>query len=94
MTAGQSTRRLSNVSLAPASLAALLAATLLGGTLIGAAITLQVDSIDAGAAAIGATAQPAATVDDVRFGAEELARHLHREWPGEVSQLDGRPGGP
>jgi hypothetical protein len=53
MTAGQSTRRLSNVSLAPVSLAALLAATLLGGTMIGAAITLQVDTNSIGIAPTG-----------------------------------------
>ena len=57
MTTGQSTRPLSNVSLAPAPLAALLAATLLGGAMIGAAITLQFGSPNA-AAAIGAPPNP------------------------------------
>jgi hypothetical protein len=58
MTAGQSTRRLSNVSLAPAPLAALLAATLVAGAMIGAGIT-QLGSTGSSAALNGAAAQPA-----------------------------------
>jgi len=56
MTAGKETRRLSNVSLAPAALATLLAATLLGGAVAGAAITARAEPIDTKPAAI-----PAAT---------------------------------
>lgn len=52
MTAGQRTRRVSNVSLAPAPLAALLAATLVGGAMAGAAITAKLGSIDTSPAAI------------------------------------------
>jgi hypothetical protein len=70
MTAGQSTRPVSNVSLAPAPLAALLAATLLGGAMIGAGITLQLGSTDAGTATIGTAAHPAA-FDAPAFRAEE-----------------------
>ena len=73
MTAGQNTRRMSKISIAPAPLAALLAATLLGGATIGAAITLQLGSTDGGAAAIGAAAQPVEAFDDVQFRAEERA---------------------
>ncbi|HEV8281472.1 MAG TPA: hypothetical protein VGQ02_06415 [Candidatus Limnocylindrales bacterium] len=58
MTAGQSTRHLSNVSLAPAPLAALLAATLMAGAMIGAGIT-QLGSTGSSAAVNGAAAQPA-----------------------------------
>jgi hypothetical protein len=72
MTAGQNTRRLSTVSLAPALLAALLAATLLAGVLIGAALALQLGS-GTSASVIGAGAQPAATFDAVKFRAEEHA---------------------
>ena len=72
MTAGQSTRRLSNGSLAAAPLAALLAATLLGGAMIGAGVTLQLGTTGADTATIGA-AQPAATFDAVKFRAEEHA---------------------
>jgi hypothetical protein len=73
MTAGQRTRRVSNVSLAPAPLAALLAATLVGGAIIGTGITLQLGSIDTKVAAIGAAAGTAATFDPARFRAEEQA---------------------
>jgi hypothetical protein len=73
MTAGQTTGRLSNVSLAPALLAGLLAATLLSGALIGAALTLQIRSTDSTASTIGTAAQPAATFDAVQFRAEERA---------------------
>ena len=73
MTAGQNTRRLSNVSLAPASLAALLAAMLVGGTIFGAGITHQLRSTDTNSSAIGAAGQPAATFDAVKFRAEEHA---------------------
>jgi len=58
MTAGQSTRHLSNVSLAPAPLAALLAATLVAGAMIGAGIT-QLGSTESSGALNGAAAQPA-----------------------------------
>lgn len=70
MTAGQSTRRLSIVSLASAPLAALLAATLLGGAVIGAGVALQLGSTDPETATIAA-AQPAAAFDAVKFRAEE-----------------------
>ena len=50
MIAGQRTRRVSNVSLAPAPLAALLAATLVAGAAAGAAITTRLGSIDTGSA--------------------------------------------
>jgi hypothetical protein len=63
VTAGQSTRRFSNVSLAPSLLAAVLAVTLLSGALIGAAVRQQVGSMDAKTPAAGAAAQPAATFD-------------------------------
>jgi hypothetical protein len=72
MTAGQSTRRLANVSVAPAPLAALLAATLLGGAMIGAGVTLQLGSTDAGAATIG-EAQPAGAYDAAGFRADHGA---------------------
>lgn len=55
MTAGRTTRRLSDVSLAPATLATLLAATLLGGAVAGAAITGNASSVDTGAAPIPVT---------------------------------------
>jgi hypothetical protein len=70
MTAGQSARRLANVSVAPAPLAALLAATLLGGAVIGAGVTLQLGSTDAGAATIGET-QPAGAYDAAGFRADK-----------------------
>jgi hypothetical protein len=76
MTAGQSTRHLSRVSIAPAPLAALLAATLVGGSIIGAGITLQLGSTDTNSAAIGAPARAAATFDAVKFRAEEHAALL------------------
>jgi hypothetical protein len=65
MTAGQSTRHLSNVSLAPAPLAALLAATLMAGAMIGAGIT-QLGSTGSSAALNGAAAQPAGLRADDR----------------------------
>jgi hypothetical protein len=71
MTAGQGTRRLTNISLAPAPLAALLAATLVGGAMIGAGITQQLGSTGSSAALTGAAVQPAATFDAVKFRAEE-----------------------
>jgi hypothetical protein len=71
MTAGQNTRHVSNLSIAPAPLAALLAAALVGGSIIGAGITLQLGSTDTNSAAIGAPAQAGATFDAVRFRAEE-----------------------
>jgi len=70
MTAGQSTRRLANVSVAPAPLAALLAATLLGGAMIGAGVTLQLGSTGTGAATIG-EAQPAGAYDAAGFRAAQ-----------------------
>ena len=70
MTAGQNTRRLSTVSLAPGPLAALLAATLLGGAIVGAGVALQLGSTDPRSATIGA-AQPAAAFDAAKFRAEE-----------------------
>jgi hypothetical protein len=70
MTAGQSTRRLANVSVAPAPLAALLAATLLGGAMIGAGLTLQLGSTDAGAATIDQAAQPPGAYDAAGFRAD------------------------
>jgi hypothetical protein len=73
MTAGQNTRRMSNVSLAPAPLAGLLAAVLLGGAALGAGITLQLGSAASEAGLIGAVAQPAATFDAAGFRAEERA---------------------
>jgi len=79
MTARQSTRHWSSVSLAPAPLAALLAATLVGGAMIGAGITLQLGSTDTNSAAIGAPAQAAATFDAVRFRAEEHTALLPQE---------------
>jgi hypothetical protein len=67
MTAGQSTRRYSNASLAPAPLAALLAATLMAGAMIGAGIT-QLGSTGSSAALNRAAAQPAGfTADDRAF---------------------------
>lgn len=71
MTAGHSTRRLSNGSLATAPLAALLAATLLGGAMIGAGVTQYLGSTDAGTGTIGLEAQPAGTFDAPAFRAEE-----------------------
>jgi hypothetical protein len=72
MTAGQSSRHMSHVSLAPAPLAALLAATLMAGATIGAGITLQLGS--GGSVALNsAAAQPAATFDAAGFRAEERA---------------------
>ena len=71
MTAGQNTRRMSNVSLAPAPLAALLAMALLGGAAVGAGITLQLGSTAPNAGLAGAAAHPAATFDAVQFRAEE-----------------------
>jgi len=71
MTAGQSTRRLSNGTLAQAPLAALLAATLLGGAMIGAGVTQYLGSTGAGSGTIGLEAQPAATFDAPAFRAEE-----------------------
>jgi len=85
MTAGQSTPRLSKVSLAPAPLAALLAATLLGGATIGAALTRQFPSTDSGAAGLGAAGQPGATFDAVRFRAEEHATLFAKPASGTVS---------
>ena len=67
MTAGQSTRRLSTVSLAPAPLAALLAATLLGGAMMGVGITQYLGSTDAGTPTIGLIAEPAGTYDGAAF---------------------------
>jgi hypothetical protein len=72
MTAGHSTHRLSNGSLAAAPLAALLAGTLLAGGVIGAVITQGLGSTTTDAAAIGA-AQPAATFDAITFRADERA---------------------
>jgi hypothetical protein len=73
MTAGQGTRRMSNVSLAPAPLAALLATTLLAGAVLGATITLQANSTDTSAATGHGAAQPAATFDIAEFRAGERA---------------------
>jgi hypothetical protein len=73
MTAGQTTRRMSNVSLAPAPLAGLLAAALVTGAMLGAGITLQVGSTASNAALAGAAAQPAPTFDAAGFRAEERA---------------------
>ena len=67
MTAGQSTRRLSTVSLAPAPLAALLAATLLGGAMIGAGVTQYLGSTNAGTPTIGVSSEPAGTYDGAAF---------------------------
>jgi hypothetical protein len=72
MTAGQSTRHVSTVSLAPAPLAALLAATLVAGATIGAGITLQLGS-NGSIALNEAAAQPVATFDAAGFRAEERA---------------------
>ena len=69
MTAGQSTRRLANVTVAPAALAALLAVTLLGGAVIGAGVTKQLGSNGPGLAAIGET-QPAGAYDAAGFRAQ------------------------
>lgn len=94
MTAGQGTRHVSNVSLAPAPLAALLAATLLGGAAIGAAITAQLGSADASGAAIPAAIEPAATFDNgVR--AEEGPPLVVRSDGGVIStERRDRLGGP
>jgi hypothetical protein len=73
MTAGQTTGRLSNVSLAPALLGALLSIALIGGALVGAALTLQVRSVDVTDATTGAAAGPTATFDAAKFRAEERA---------------------
>jgi hypothetical protein len=73
MTAGQNTRRLTNVSLAPAPLAALLAAALVGGAILGAGITLQLGSTASNTALAGAAAQPAPTFDAPGFRADERA---------------------
>lgn len=73
MTAAQGTRRLSNVSLAPASLTALLAAMLLGGAIFGAAITLQLGPTEGGIVAVDAAAQPAAMFDVEKFRGEAAA---------------------
>jgi hypothetical protein len=54
MIAGERTRRVSHVSLAPVPLAALLAATLLGGAVAGAAITANLGTTDISPAAIPA----------------------------------------
>jgi len=82
MTAGQSTGRISTVSLAPGLLAALLAAMLFTGTVIGAAIT-QLAWSDSAAEALGA-APPAVTydavqsqLDAVKLRADERAGGLH-----------------
>jgi hypothetical protein len=56
MIAGERTRRVSHVSLAPAPLVALLAATLLGGAVAGAAITASLASVDTSLAQIPAAA--------------------------------------
>ena len=72
MTAGQNTRHMSNVSLAPAPLAALLAAAVLGGAALGAGITLQLGS-SGSAASNNAAVQPAPTFDAAGFRAEERA---------------------
>ncbi len=66
MTAGQSTRRLSTVSLAPAPLAALLAATLFGGAMVGAGVTQYLGSTNAGTPTI-LSAQPAGAYDGAAF---------------------------
>jgi hypothetical protein len=73
MTAGQSTRRYPNVSLAPAPVATLLAVALIIGVMLGAAITLQLGSSGSNANLAGAAAQPAATFDAIKFRAEERA---------------------
>jgi hypothetical protein len=73
MTAGQSTRHYSKVSLAPAPLTALLALALLGGAILGAGITLQLGSTGSNAALAGAAPQPAGSYDAAGFRAEERA---------------------
>lgn len=98
MTAGQTTRRLSNVSLAPAALAALLAATLLSGAMIGGAITIQLGSNHVAAPAIGGV-QPAAPFDAVQFRLDEHAGlapqarfDIVQFRAGERAPLDGSTG--
>jgi len=67
MTAGQSTRRLSTVSLAPAPLVALLAATLFGGAMVGAGVTQYLGATNAGTSTIGLASEPAGAYDGAAF---------------------------
>ena len=71
MTAGQGTRRMSNVALEPVALAALLGATLLAGAVIGATTTAQLSSTNVSRGIVSIPQGPVATFDAVKFRAEE-----------------------